>query len=84
MSYKCPFQQWEHIFGKPLEGVHTLRFLNTAVVDILGTFIIASLITYFTQFPLVLAIIGTFVVGIILHVLFGVPTNTTKYLGLSC
>tara|TARA_B100001059_G_C17421354_1_gene373350 strand:+ start:215 stop:496 length:282 start_codon:yes stop_codon:yes gene_type:complete len=80
----CPFHKWKDILGVPKKGVHKSRFLDTAIIDLLLTFILASLITRFTKIPLVLTIIGTLVLGIILHILFGVPTNTTKYLGFSC
>ena len=81
---KCPFEQYKHILGVPKKGVHSYRFLNTAVVDYLMTLLAAILTTYWFQIPLVLTTIFWFIAGIILHILFGVPTNTTKYLGIHC
>ena len=80
----CPFLKWKHVFGIPKQGVHELRFLNTAVIDLLMTLFLASVITYLTDIPLVLTIIGSLVFAVVLHILFGVPTNTTKYLGFNC
>jgi len=81
---KCPFEKYKHILGVPKKGAHSYRFLNTAVVDYLLTILGAILTTYWFQIPLVLTTIFWFIAGIILHILFGVPTNTTKYLGIHC
>lgn len=81
---KCPFEKYKHILGVPNKGVHSYRFLNTAVVDYIMTLLAAILTTYWFQIPLVLTTIFWFIAGIILHILFGVPTNTTKYLGIHC
>jgi len=74
--------KYKDIFGKPKQGAHQYRFLGTAVVDYIFTIIGAVIITYFSGIPLVLTTIVLFILGIVLHVLFGVPTNTTKYLGI--
>ena len=41
-------------------------------------------LTYMTKIPLVLTTIGILILGIIMHYLFGVETNTLKYLGITC
>ena len=74
--------KYKDIFGKPKQGAHQYRFLNTALVDYVFTIIGAIILTYFSGIPLVLTTIILFILGIVLHVLFGVPTNTTKYLGI--
>ena len=74
--------KYKDIFGKPKQGAHQYRFLGTAGVDYIFTIIGAMIITYFSGIPLVLTTIVLFILGIVLHVLFGVPTNTTKYLGI--
>jgi hypothetical protein len=80
----CPFSKYRDIFGIPSQGVHQYRFLNTAIVDYALAIIMAFLVARFTKIPLVLATILVLVVGIILHMLFGVNTSAIKYLGLSC
>ena len=80
----CPFSKYKHILGIPKKGAHSHRFLNTAIVDYILTIILAIIITLLTKIPLVLTTIFSFILGILLHILFGVPTNTTKYLGISC
>ena len=80
----CPLSQYKHILGVPTEGVHQYRLLNTAIVDYILSLIGAVVITYFTSIPLVLTTIFILIIGIILHMLFGVETNTIKFLGLGC
>lgn len=80
----CIFSQYKDIFGKSGTGPHQYRFLNTALVDYSLTILGAILITYLTDIPLVLTTIGLFILGILLHYLFGVETNTLKYLRINC
>ena len=80
----CPFSEYKDAFGIPGEGAHSYKFLNTAIVDYILSIILASVITYYTKIPLVLTTISVLIIGILLHMLFDVDTNTIKYLGLSC
>lgn len=80
----CIFKEYKNIFGEIGKGPHQYRFLNTALVDYILTILGAILITYLTGIPLVLTTIGLLLLGIILHYLFGVNTNTLKYLGITC
>ena len=80
----CIFSKYKNIFGEAGKGVHSYRFLNTALVDYLLTILGAILLTYLTDIPLVLTTIGLLVLGLILHYLFGVNTNSLKYLGITC
>ena len=80
----CIFSEYKNIFGKVGEGVHKFKFLNTAMVDYYLTITFAMLITYMTDIPLVITTIGLLLLGIILQYLFGVKTNTLKYLGIKC
>ena len=80
----CPFKKYSNIFGVPNTGVHSYRFLGTAVVDYILTILLALLLTWITDIPLVLTTILSFIIGIVFHILFGVKTNTLKYLGINC
>lgn len=73
---------YKYLFGIPGKGVHAYRFMDTAIVDYVGTIVLAALLTKFTQLPLVLSTILMFIIGILLHVVFCVPTGATRYLGL--
>ena len=80
----CPFSAYSTIFGLPGKGAHRFRFLNTAIIDYLLTLFLACVTTYLTLIPLVLSTIGWFILSIIIHMLFGVDTNTLRYLGVVC
>jgi len=73
----CPYK---YALGVPGEGVHSTRFLGTAVFDYIGTIILAMIVTKFTKIPLVLTTIGMFILGIILHMLFCLRTGTEIWL----
>ena len=80
----CPFKKYSDIFGKVGEGVHRFRILDTPIVDFVATIFLAMLITWITKIPLVITVIGCFLLGILLHILFGVMTPVVKWLGIKC
>jgi len=80
----CPFKKYSELFGAPNTGPHSYRFLDTAMFDYVLTIIAAILITYISHIPLELTTVSLFIVGIILHILFGVNTHTTQFLGFTC
>lgn len=78
----CPFRKYKHALGVPGQGIHRHRFMGMAVMDYIMTIIAAFVTTLLFGIPLELSTALWFVGGIILHILFCVPTQTTKYLGL--
>lgn len=72
------FFQYQNILGKPYQGFHSVRIGSFALFDIIGTIVIALLISYFLKvkswLQLGFVILGTFIVGEICHYLFCVPT----------
>ena len=80
----CPFSRYRDILGVPGKGLHKYKFLGTSAVDYALSLISAAVTTYFTGLPLVLSTIAWLVVGIILHALFGLKTDSVRYLGLGC
>lgn len=79
----CPFGNFSNIFGEPGKGVHSVRLLDVAILDVFGTIGIAGLIAYFKnyttkQFFIVLIIL--FIMGIILHWMFCVNTTVNKWI----
>ena len=74
--------KYKDIFGVPGQGVHSYRFLDTAIVDYVLTIALAAVVTKVTNVPFVITTILMFVLGIVLHSVFCVPTNATKYLGI--
>ena len=80
----CPFKKYSEIFGRVGEGVHRFRILDTPVVDFVLTLLLAMLITWLTKIPSVITTIVCFLVGILIHILFGVNTTVVKWLGIKC
>lgn len=80
----CVFDKYKNVLGVPKQGLHKLRFLDTAFNDYIGTVFLAIILTFFTKSPLVFNTIFLFILGEFLHYLFGVETNTLKYLNISC
>ena len=74
------FSEYRDVLGKPKEGVHKYRFMNVAIVDYLLTIIGAFIIGYVASIPVEIVTIILFSLGVILHLLFDVNTNTTKFL----
>ncbi len=69
--------QYKNIFGEPNTGLHSIRLFNIAIVDVLFTILVAYLIAGYTgHFWTILT--GLFVLGIIMHRLFGVRTTVDK------
>ncbi len=66
--------------GKPNEGVHSYRFLNLAIVDVIMTFFAALIISYFFNYSLLYTTVFLFGLGILLHRLFCVRTTIDKLL----
>ena len=73
----CPYK---NILGKPNEGIHSYRFANVAIIDVIMTIIAAFIISavFAISFWKVLAV--SFLLGIVLHRLFCVRTTVDKLL----
>ena len=67
----CPYK---HILGIPEKGFHATRLFGLALNDTLGTIVLAFIVTYIYEVPLWKSLIGMFVLGELLHYLFGVQT----------
>ena len=84
MKIDCPLKQFRDIFRKPNTGIHKIKLRDTSMIDYLGTILIAIIISYYTEIPLVITTIFILLLGMILHLLFGVNTSSLKYLGIEC
>jgi len=74
----CLFHKYADIFGKPNTGIHSYRFLNFAIVDIILTLIGAFVISYSFNINFILTLFILILLGIILHRLFCVNTTLNK------
>ena len=66
------------VFGHPGEGVHSTRIGGYALYDIIGTFLLAFLTTYFFRVNIFVSVLAWFIVGEILHYMFCVKTAFLK------
>ena len=73
--------KYKDIFGVPGKGFHSIRLMDVALGDYIGTILLAILMSHVTQYPLVLTTIFMFILGLILHIVFCVPTSASKFLG---
>jgi hypothetical protein len=76
---KCPFA---NALGVPGQGVHSFRVGGYAITDIVLTIIAAYLTSKSAKIPFVVSFTVWFVLGEILHVLFGVQTAFLTAIGV--
>ena len=72
--------KYKDILGKPNIGLHSLRILDIAILDVLSLIIVGMLISNTFKIPLLYTIISLFILGIILHRLFCVRTTVDRLL----
>lgn len=80
----CIFKKYKDLFGKPRTGVHKYKIFDVIIVDNLLTVFLAIFIKYLTSIPFELTIIFSYLLGLLFHYLFGVQTESMKFLGLKC
>ena len=69
------------ILGVSGKGIHSIRFLDIAIIDVLLTIIVAYVISLFIKKNVFfLVLLSLFCLGIILHRLFCVRTKIDKLL----
>lgn len=78
----CLFSKYKDALGKPNEGFHSTRFLGYALYDILGTILIGLLISKFFNLSVGKTILFLFLLGLLLHLMFGVNTKMVNQLGI--
>lgn len=66
--------KYSNILGKPNEGFHSKRFLGFAAYDIVGTVVIAFIISQYYKLSFMLTLLILFIIAELLHLLFGVKT----------
>lgn len=74
------FCNYKDIFGKPNEGVHSIRIFNLAIIDVLFTIIAAYLISIYFSVSFFITLFLLFLLGIIFHHIFCVKTTVDKLL----
>lgn len=69
-----------NFFGTPGEGIHKTRLLGLAFYDVLFTVVASCVISYYTNYSIVLTLVTLFVIGEFLHYLFNVKTPIIKFI----
>jgi len=73
--------QYKDLFGKVGQGIHSYRFFNIAIADVLLTILAAYIIYIFLpKYNFFLILFTLFILGIILHRIFCVKTTVDKLL----
>ena len=81
-------EKHRYMFGTPGTGVHKYRLLGVAIVDVVGTILVAALVAFgissYKNRPLLpimgISIFLFFLLGIIMHRVFGAKTTVDKLL----
>jgi len=75
--------KYKNILGKPKEGFHRARLFGLARNDILGTIVVALLISHSSFSKFLATFLLLFIIGIYLHWIFGVDTALIVWLRTS-
>ena len=71
--------QYKDIFGEPRKGVHSFRFLNLAIVDVIGTIILAFILKKGgIKIDIISLTIILILSSVYIHRLFCVDTTLTR------
>lgn len=66
---------YKNILGKPKEGVHSLRFMNIAIVDFSLTILLGFFLVKIFNINIFAAVLSAFLLGIAAHRIFCVKTT---------
>ena len=72
--------KYANFFGNPNTGLHSYRFFNIAIIDVIMTLICSYFLSYLFRISFITTSIMLFILGIILHRLFCVRTTIDKLL----
>lgn len=73
----CPYK---NLFGPVGTGVHSIRVMNIAIVDVIATILGAMVVSKFGGYPFPQTILVLFIIGIISHRIFCVRSTVDKLL----
>ena len=72
--------KYKNLIGKPNTGIHSIRFMGIAIMDVIITLLGCFIISYYTKISFFKVSIVVFILGIIAHRLFCVRTTVDKLL----
>lgn len=72
--------EYSDIFGRPNEGVHSIRIFNIAIVDLFLTILVAYIASIYFNKSFLIILLILLIIGIVLHRIFCVRTTIDKIL----
>jgi hypothetical protein len=75
----CPYA---NVLGIPGQGIHSYRIFGLAAVDIALTIVAAAITSWIYSVPFLYSFASWFIIGEVLHSMFGVKTAFLKMIGL--
>ena len=72
--------QYSNALGEPGKGFHAPRVAGFAVLDVLGTIILAWVMQHCTKWSWPTSLVAMFSLGVLCHRLFCVPTTLDRLL----
>ena len=75
----CPYK---YILGIPGQGFHSTRIFGYALYDTLATIVLAAFTAYLLKVPFIPTLVIWFIVGELLHYLFGTQTAFLTSIGV--
>jgi len=76
----CPYA---NALGIPGKGVHSTRIFGLAFYDILATILLAYITTFFVNISFITSFLAWFILGEVLHYVFGTQTAFLEKIGVS-
>jgi len=75
------FCKYNKILGIPKKGIHSIRIINIAIIDVIMTIILSYIIHFFyPKYKIEKILLILFILGIFFHRLFCVSTTIDKLL----
>ena len=74
---------YKYILGIPGQGFHSTRIFGYALYDTLATIVLAAFTAYLLKVPFIPTLVIWFIVGELLHYLFGTQTAFLTSIGVT-
>ena len=76
----CIFKNFNKILGEPGKGLHNIRIMNIAIIDVIFTILLSYIISKKYKYNFKKTLLNMFLLGIVSHELFCVKTTINKLL----
>ena len=76
----CLFNNFNKILGEPGKGLHSIRIMNIAIIDVIFTILLSYIISKKYKYNFKKTLLNMFLLGIASHEIFCVKTTINKIL----